>query len=76
MTTTLQKQVYTLDLLRDEVRELLDQGRVDRQQPIYTLCRYIPGREWECFEVELEKHEFLPRERIVDLLSKEEWRND
>lgn len=69
--TTLQKKIYTLDTLRDEVRALVDKGIVNRQQPIYTLCCYIPGREWECFEVELEENEFLQRDHIVDLLSKE-----
>ncbi len=76
MPTTLQRQIYTLDLLRDEVQELVSQGVVDRQQPIYTLCRYIPGREWECFEIALEENEFLPNEHIIDLLSKEVWRDD
>ena len=74
--TTLQKKIYTLDTLRDEVRALVDKGIVNCQQPIYTLCRYIPGREWECFEVELEENEFLQRDHIVDLLSKERWEED
>jgi hypothetical protein len=63
-------------MLRDEVRQLVDQGIVDRQQPIYTLCRYIPGREWECFEIELEENEFLQRDHIIDLLTKEVWQDD
>ena len=76
MATSLKRKVYTLDMLRDEARELVDRGMVNRQQPIYTLCRYVPGREWECFEIELEKNEFLQRDRIIDLLSKECWETD
>ena len=75
-TTTLQKKIYTLDMLRDEARALVDKGTVNRQEPIYTLCRYIPGREWECFEIELEESEFLQRDHIVDLLSHESWEDD
>jgi hypothetical protein len=76
MATTLQRKAYTLDTLRDEVQELVHQGVVDRQQPIYTLCRYIPEREWECFEIELEENEFLLRDHIIDLLSQEKWQDD
>ena len=76
MATALEKKIYTLDMLRDEARALVDKGWVDCQQPIYTLCRYIPGHEWECFEVELEENEFLRRDHIIDLLSHEHWEED
>jgi hypothetical protein len=76
MVTTLQRKIYTLDMLRDEARELICRGVVDRQQPIYTLCRYIPEREWECIEIDLEENEFLLRDRIIDLLSQERWDDD
>lgn len=76
MAASLKRKIYTLDMLRDEARELVERGMVNRQQPIYTLCRYVPGREWECFEIELEKNEFLQRDRIIDLLSKERWEAD
>lgn len=76
MVTTVQKKVYTLDMLRDEARALVEKGLVDRQQPIYALCRYVPGREWECFEVQLEENEFLLRDHIIDLLSHERWEED
>ncbi len=75
-TTSPQKKIYSLDMLRDEVRALVDKGAVTRQQPIYALCRYIPGREWECFEIELEENEFLQRDHIADLLSHENWKED
>ena len=76
MATTLRKRTYTLEMLRDEVASLINQGKVSRQQPIYTLCRYISDQEWECVELDLEEHEYLLRDRIIDLLSNEVWQND
>ncbi|MEO1401518.1 MAG: DUF4327 family protein [Cyanobacteria bacterium J06635_1] len=67
---------YSIDLIKDEARHLVHEGKLDRQQPIYALCRYIPGREWECVEVELEAHDYLLRDRIIDLLGREDWSED
>lgn len=67
---------YSLDLIQDEVRQLLDRGAISRQQPIYTLCQYIPAREWVCMESELERSNYLLRDRIGELLCREEWDND
>jgi len=67
---------YSLDVIRDEARQLVQKGMVSRQQPIYTLCQYIPAREWVCIEDELEQCDFLLRDRIADLLGQEEWDND
>ena len=76
MVTTIQKRIYTFDMLRDEVRELVHQGIIDRHQPIYNLCRYIPEREWECIELDLQEHEYLLRDRVCDLLGREDWTSD
>jgi hypothetical protein len=67
---------YSLDVIRDEVLHLVQQGIVSRHQQIYTLCQYIPAREWDCLETELEQNNFLLRDRICDLISREEWDND
>jgi hypothetical protein len=67
---------YSLDVIQDEARRLVHKGVVSRQQPIYTLCQYIPAREWVCIECELEKCDFLLRDRIGDLIGREEWEND
>jgi hypothetical protein len=67
---------YTLEVIRDEARYLVKHGDVDRQQPIYALCHFIPSREWIRIEAELERHEFLLRDRIIDLLAREEWQDD
>jgi hypothetical protein len=55
---------------------LIQKGRINRQQPIYTLCKYIPPREWLLVERELEKNDFLLRDRIGELIAKEKWEED
>lgn len=67
---------YSLDIIQEEARQLVKKGLVTRQQPIYTLCQYIPGRDWVCVELELERNEFLLRDRIIDLLGREDWDDD
>lgn len=67
---------YSLDVIQDEARQLVEKGVLSRQQPIYTLCQYIPPREWVCIEGELEKCDYLLRDRIGDLIGREEWDND
>lgn len=67
---------YSIDVIREEARNLVDKGTISRCQPIYVLCQYIPAREWVCVECELEECDFLLRDRICDLLGSEEWDND
>lgn len=67
---------YSLTMIQDEVRQLVEKGVVNRQQPIYTLCKYISAREWVCIECELERCDFLLRDRIGDLMGRESWDND
>jgi len=67
---------YDINAIKNEARQLVDKGLVDRQQPIYALCKYIPGREWVCVEIELEENDFLLRDRIIDLLGREDWQED
>ena len=67
---------YDLNMIQDEVRQLLEKGEIRRNQPIYSLCQYIPAREWMGIEIELEKWDYLLRDRIGDLLGTEKWDND
>ncbi len=67
---------YDIEVIKEEARQLVNKGLVQRNQPIYALCKYIPGREWVCVELELEKNEFLLRDRIIDLLGREDWSED
>ena len=73
MVTSVQ---YSIDVIKDEARQLVNKGLLTRQQPIYTLCQYIPACEWVCIEIELEKNDFLLRDRLVDLLGREDWQED
>jgi hypothetical protein len=72
----LQSVQYSLDVIQEEARQLVQKGLVSRQQPIYILCQFIPPREWACVECELERCNFLLRDRIGDLMGREEWDND
>ena len=67
---------YSMSLIQDEARQLVQTGVVNRQQPIYVLCKYIPAREWSCVECVLEDNDYLLRDRIGDLLGREDWNND
>ena len=72
----LQAAQYSIDLIQDEARQLVQKGVLSRHQPIYTLCRYIPAREWAWVECELEERGFLLRDRVSDLMGREDWEND
>ena len=67
---------YSIDVIQEEARHLVEKGAISRQQPIYVLCQYIPAREWVCVECELERCDFLLRDRIGDLIGSEQWDND
>lgn len=67
---------YSIDVIKDEARQLVEGGLLDCHQPIYTLCRFIPGREWECVELELERNEYLLRDQILDLMGQQDWTED
>ena len=73
---SIQYRSYSIDAIREEVHQLVRSGRVSRQQPLYVLCNYIPTREWNEVEQELEQNSFLLRDRIGDLISQEHWDND
>lgn len=67
---------YSMPMLQEEARYLVGRGFVSRQQPIYTILSHIPVREWPQVERELEAHSYLLRERIGDLVGREDWSDD
>jgi Domain of unknown function (DUF4327) len=73
MIRTLQ---YSMNVIQDEARQLVNRGVVSRHQPIYVLCQHIPAREWACVECVLEDNDFLLRDKICDLIGREDWDND
>ncbi|NJK57102.1 MAG: DUF4327 family protein [Pleurocapsa sp. SU_5_0] len=79
MTATAQSYLptsYSLDTLKDEARQLIETGVISPQQSIYTLCKYIPAREWVTIECQLERADYLLRDPIGDLVSYDNWEND
>ncbi|GBF82430.1 DUF4327 family protein [Aphanothece sacrum] len=67
---------YSVEVLQEEARQLVKRGIISRQQPIYKLCEYIPAREWVCIESELERCDYLLRDRIGELIGSESWNSD
>lgn len=67
---------YPLEVIKEEVRYLLQTQKISRHQPIYILCQYIPAREWLQVESELALSDYLLRDSIGDLVSMESWSND
>jgi len=79
MTTIAQSRFpsnYSIDILKDEARQLIETGIISRQQSIYSLCKYIPSREWMTIECQLERNDYLLRDPIGDLVSCDSWEND
>jgi uncharacterized protein YqgQ len=68
--------LYTIEVIREEASELVKQGLLQRKSPVYTLCQYIPPREWRCVECELERNDYLLKDPILDLLGHENWEED
>ncbi|NJK28197.1 MAG: DUF4327 family protein [Coleofasciculaceae cyanobacterium SM2_3_26] len=68
--------IYSIAAIQEEARQLVSRGIVSRQQPIYALCQHIPAREWVDVEGQLERCDFLLRDRIGDLIGREDWEND
>ena len=71
-----QSNDYSITMIQDEVRQLVEKGVISRHQPIYVLCQFIPPREWMCVECELERCDYLLRDQIGDLIPSEVWDND
>jgi hypothetical protein len=71
-----QSLTYNLDLIKDEIKALVETRTISRKQQLYSLAKYIPPREWLRVEQELEQKDYLLRDRIADLLSHERWDND
>ncbi|MGL5036059.1 MAG: DUF4327 family protein [Microcystaceae cyanobacterium] len=67
---------YTINDIKEEAQFLVHQGRLSRQQSLYSLCQFLPSRQWQGIECELEKNDYLLRDRLIDLLENEVWSAD
>ena len=66
----------SLDSIKDEVRSLVERGVIRRCQQLYVLCEHLPAREWLYIECELERYDYLLRDRVRDLIGDERWKED
>lgn len=67
---------YDICALREEARQLVLQGKLSRYRTLSALCEFIPPRDWILMKSELESNDFLPRDRIIDLIGHEDWLDD
>jgi Domain of unknown function (DUF4327) len=69
-------QRYSITDFKDEVRNLIARGSIDRQQRIYELKKYFGDRQWQEIEHLLNTYDYVLRGHIIDLVSAESWTND
>ncbi|MDX1976407.1 MAG: DUF4327 family protein [Pseudanabaenaceae cyanobacterium bins.68] len=67
---------YSIDLIRDEARHLVESGTLSTQHSIASICRFFPERERPQIEHELELNQYLLRDRLCDLITDPRWDND
>lgn len=67
---------YSINAIQDEVRALVTKGSIGKQSQIYSLSRYFDDREWQEVEQELQNHEYLLRDYVIDLIGQESWASD
>ena len=67
---------YSIGAIKEEVSGLLEIGVISLHQPLRILCEYLPSQQWHKIEHELEQHDYLLRDHVIDLIGKLEWEND
>ena len=76
MISTLSTKRYSIASIREEATNLTQTGVIALNQPIRILLEYFPARQWNAIECELERHEYLLRDRIIDLVGQMPWESD
>jgi hypothetical protein len=59
---------YSLEAIKEEALNLVQEKKVSPQQKIQCLCDFIPPGQWICIECELERNDYFLRDSILDLL--------
>ena len=67
---------YSIDTIKDEVCYLVERRIIHRNQQLYVLCEHLAAREWLSIECELERADYLLRDRVGDLIGEERWQED
>jgi len=73
MISTTAIERYTISTIRDEAASLLEMGVIALNQPLRILFEYLPAKQWNTIECELERHDYLLRDRIIDLVGEVNW---
>ena len=76
MISTARSKRYSIDIIRQEATDLVQMGAIALNQPIRILFEYLPARQWNSVESELELHDYLLRDRVIDLVGKIKWESD
>ena len=76
MISTASTKRYSINAIREEAYNLVDRGVVSLNQPLRILYEYLPAQYWNKIERELERHDYLLRDRIIDLVGALNWDSD
>lgn len=76
MLSTASIQRYSIGTIREEAINLVQIGVIALDQPLRILFEYLPARQWNLIECELERYDYLLRDRIIDLVGEVNWDND
>lgn len=76
MMSTTSSERYSISTIRGEAANLLEMGVIALNQPLRILFEYLPAKQWNIIECELERHDYLLRDRIIDLVGTINWDND
>jgi hypothetical protein len=67
---------YSINRIKDEVCSLYERRIIRRSHQLYVLCEHLPAREWLGIECEIERSDYLLRDRVSDLIGEEKWEED
>ncbi len=67
---------FSIETLKEEINCLLEKRIVDRRQSLYVLLEHLPAKKWLDIECELERCDYLLRDRIGDLVGDPQWHDD
>jgi hypothetical protein len=67
---------YSIATIREEACNLVEVGAITLDQPLRILFEYLPAKEWGMIECELERYDYLLRDRIIDLVGEISWDSD
>ena len=76
MVSSTSTKRYSIAAIREEAISLVQRGTIALNQPLRILFEYLPARQWNTVECELERHDYLLRDRVIDLVGKIDWESD